>query len=151
MSNLVVLFDLVYNESVKLRKKDNKADGLKFWKPIKNELSKFDNITTTKWKTINAQDKKFLNIPEYYIDGNGNKKTIELHHFLIQTIRIPLTEKPSLRKIIQLALNIGQYEGIINKKEKWMRLDYYLTKKDIREISTKIPDYLIEKIREILR
>ena len=46
--------------------------------------------------------------PEYYIDGYGNKKIIEENHFYIQTIRIPLLEEPTLRKIIQ----IGKYRTI---------------------------------------
>jgi hypothetical protein len=52
-----------------------------------------------------------LLIPEYTINGNSEQTIIEVNHFLIQTIRIPLNEKPSVRKIIQLVLNIDQYIG----------------------------------------
>ena len=70
-----------------------------------------------------------MNEPEYYINGYGEKHIIEMNHFLIQTIRIPLTEKPSLRKIIQLALNIGQYTGSGGVKKEWMNLNTYLSKR----------------------
>ena len=72
-----------------------------------------------------------MNIPEYTIDGYGNQSIIEINHFLIQTVRIPLNEEPSIRKIIQIALNIGQYTGSGGKKEKWMNLESYLTKDNI--------------------
>ena len=36
-----------------------------------------------------------------------------MHIIIIQTVRIPMTEKPSLRKIIQIALNIGQCQGFV--------------------------------------
>jgi hypothetical protein len=52
-----------------------------------------------------------MKLPEYSINGKNEKIIIEKNHFLIQTVRIPLTEKPILRKIMQIALNNGQYQG----------------------------------------
>ena len=69
---------------------------------------------------------------EYTIDYYGNQSIIEIKYFLIQTVRISLNEKPNLRKIIQIALNIGQYTGCGGKKEKWMNIEGYLTKNNIR-------------------
>jgi hypothetical protein len=46
-------------------------------------------------------------LPEYTINGYEEKIIIENNHFIIQQVRIPLNEKPSIRKIIQIALNIG--------------------------------------------
>ncbi len=45
-----------------------------------------------------------MQLPER--DSNGD--TIELNHFLIQCVRIPTIEIASPRKIMQIALNIGQ-------------------------------------------
>ncbi len=45
-----------------------------------------------------------MQLPER--DSNGD--TIELNHFLIQCVRIPTIENASPRKIMQIALNIGQ-------------------------------------------
>jgi len=50
-------------------------------------------------------------LPEYIINGYDQKSIIENNHFIIQQVRIPLNEKPTIRKIIQIALNIGQYRG----------------------------------------
>jgi len=74
------------------------------------------------------------------------------HHFLIQTVRIPKTESPSLRKIIQIALNIGQYLAFNNKTIiKRVNINDYINKKDS---NTKLSDILstkdITKIKNIL-
>lgn len=45
-----------------------------------------------------------MQLPER--DDNGD--IIELNHFLIQCVRIPMVEEPSPRKIMQIALNVGQ-------------------------------------------
>ena len=141
------IFNLVEQKSYELRKNDIKADGQKFWQPIKNILSTID-IKADKWKHINKEYYKVMLSPEYYIDGYGNKKIIEENHFYIQTIRIPLLEEPTLRKIIQIALNIGQYTGSNNKKEKWMKLDFYLTKESIKKINSQIPNNLLSNLNE---
>jgi len=80
------IFNLVEQKSYELRKNDIKADGQKFWQPIKNILSTID-IKADKWKHINKEYHKVVLAPEYYIDGYGNKKIIEENHFYIQTIR----------------------------------------------------------------
>ena len=51
---------------------------------------------------------KIMNLSEQIIKGNGEKELIEVNHFIIQQARIPSTEKPSLRKILQVGLNVGQ-------------------------------------------
>lgn len=143
------LFTLVEKKSHELRKKNPKADGLKFWKPIKNELSKYDNLKASQWKKLKKKYHNVLLIPEYTINGNGEQTIIEVNHFLIQTIRIPLNEEPSIRKIIQLALNIGQYTGSGGKKEEWMNLESYLTKENIQKLNEEIPNELIQSIKKI--
>ena len=62
-------------------------------------------------------------------------KIIEINHFIIQTIRIPLTEEPSIKKTIQL-LNIVNIQ--IGGKKKWMKLENYLTKNNINKINNRI-------------
>ena len=62
---------------------------------------------------------------------------IKQHHFLIQLIRIPKNEKPTLQKISQIALNIGQYLG---SKEHDQRLNAY--KQDIKVKYIKATDYI---------
>jgi len=137
------IFTLIENKSHDLRKKNPKADGQKFWQPIKNILSEI-NIEASSWKKIKKNNKIML-LPEYVINGYGNQEIIEINHFLIQTVRIPLTEKPTIRKIIQIALNIGQYTGSGGKKKKWMNIDNYLSKENIKKIDSKLPKNLIKK------
>ena len=141
------IFNLVLHSARELRRNNLHADGLKFWKPIKNVLSEYDGIKASSWKHIKKQHHTILNLPEYYIDGLGNQNIIEKNHFLIQTIRLPLTEKPSLRKVIQVALNIGQYTGSGGKKQEWMNLECYLTQDNIAKISRQIPSDVYDRIK----
>lgn len=84
-------------------------------------------------------------LPEYIINGYEEKSLIENNHFIIQQVRIPLKETPTIRKIVQVALNIGQHRGsggeiIFNS------IDDFITKKDIIELSKYIPDELVREI-----
>ena len=146
--SLIRLFEIVEEKSDKLRKTNPQADGQQFWQPIKEELSKFD-IEATGWKNIKKEYQKTLFRAEFYIDGYGNKNIIEINHFIIQTIRIPLNEKPTLRKIIQIALNIGQYTGSGFPKEPWMNLENYLTKENIKKIDKQISKQLLNEIMDM--
>jgi len=69
----------------------------------------------------------------------------ENNHFIIQQVRIPLIEKPTIRKIIQIALNIGQYRGS-GGKIIFDNIGQFIYLKDIVELSK----YISEKFRNIL-
>ena len=75
------LFKLVEKKSHDLRKQNPNADGLKFWKPIKNELSKYDELKANQWKKLKKEYMEIMYIPEYTIDGYGNQSIIEFNHF----------------------------------------------------------------------
>jgi hypothetical protein len=147
--SLIELFNLVEKSSHNLRKAKKEADGLKFWQPIK-KLFSFVDINAKSWKQMKHHD-NVLDVPEYYIDGRGEKKIIEVNHFLIQTVRIPLTEEPSVRKIIQVALNIGQYTGSGGKKQDWMSLDNYISKAEIKNIDKQLPGDILDELKNILK
>ena len=75
-------------------------------------------------------------MPSFFI--NGNTEIIEKNHFLIQTVRISKNYEPFLRKVCQLALNIGQYQGYTRKtienssiKNYLLNSDYCILLKDI--------------------
>jgi len=53
--SLEKLFKIVEKKSHNLRKKNPNADGLKFWKPIKNELSKYDSVKASQWKRFKKE------------------------------------------------------------------------------------------------
>ncbi len=82
---------------------------------------------------------------KYTINGYEEKIIIENNHFIIQQVRIPLTEKPTIRKIIQIALNIGQYKGSVGKMI-FNNIGQFIYRKDIIELSKHIPDDLVGKI-----
>jgi hypothetical protein len=82
---------------------------------------------------------------KYTINGYEEKIIIENNHFIIQQVRIPLTEKPTIRKIIQIALNIGQYRGSGGKMI-FDNIGQFISRKDIMELSQHIPDDLVRKI-----
>jgi hypothetical protein len=82
-------------------------------------------------------------LPEYTINGYEEKIIIENNHFIIQQVRIPLTEKPTIRKIIQIALNIGQYRGSGGKMI-FDNIGQFISQKDIVKLSKHIPEKLFE-------
>lgn len=104
-----LFFSKIRKDAETLRTHNKKANGQAFWKPIKESLEPYDSIQG-KWNSKLFKDKynvfyeKVMKLPEK--DGNG--KMIEPHHFIIQCVRIPRTEVLTLRKLIQVALNIGQ-------------------------------------------
>lgn len=116
----------------KERYKNKNFNGLKFWRSIKPILTN-SKYEANKWKNIPMKYyKNIMILPEYYMDGYGNANIIEENHFLIQTVRIPKTEKPSLRKIMQIALNIGQYLGHNTKHLiKYKNIKDYISVKDM--------------------
>lgn len=104
---IINLFELVRTSARSLRTRNKEFDGLSFWKTIKSNLAESD--FEAEWKKLpDKYSEEILSLNEYNEDGTMN----ENNHFLIQMIRIPKKEKCSLKKIIQIAFNIGQYQGI---------------------------------------
>ena len=93
-------------------------------------------------------------LPEYSINGYDEKTLNEVHHFIIQQVRIPLNEKPTIKKIIQVSLNIGQYKGTNNDNFiyniKFNNITQFVYKTDIIELSKHISDEIMEKINKYL-
>ena len=153
--NLEILFDNILEKSYKLRKANpTKFDGQGFWQPIKKTLEPLDNYNAKKWKKISKiKTRKIMLLPEYTINGYETKLINENNHFIIQQVRIPLNEKPTIKKIIQIALNIGQYKGSNNTfiyNIKFNDIKQFIYKSDIIELSKHISDETIEKINTYL-
>lgn len=154
--NLEILFANVLEKSYKLRKKNpNAFDGQGFWQPIKKLLEPLDSYSAKKWRKISkTKTKKIMLLPEYSINGYETKLIDEKNHFIIQQVRIPLNEKPTIKKIIQIALNIGQYKGINNNKFiyniKFNDITQFIYKKDIIELSKHISDEILKKANDYL-
>jgi len=149
--NLEIIFNCVLDKAYKLRKANpTKFDGLSFWQPIKKLLEPLDEYSAKKWKKIPKKlTKTIMLLPEYTINGYDAKSIIENNHFIIQQVRIPLKEAPTIRKIIQIALNIGQYRGSGGKMI-FNNIGQFISRKDIVELSKHIPDDVVRKIWEYL-
>ena len=112
------LFTLVLEKSKRERINNAKFNGLKFWRSIKSKINDIDT-TVYEWNPIFSEhivpkemlDTILRDIPEH--NSENKTKTIEINHFFIQIVRIPHTEECNLRKILQLALNIGQFLGTV--------------------------------------
>jgi len=145
--NLEIIFNCVLDKAYKLRKANpTKFDGQGFWQPIKKMLEPLDEYSAKKWKKISKKlTRSIMLLPEYTINGYEEKIIIENNHFIIQQVRIPLTEKSTIRKIIQIALNIGQYKGSGGKMI-FDNIGQFIYRKDIVELSKHIPDDLVKKI-----
>ena len=126
MSNLTVkdLFIIIKNYFKERKNQDILFDGQKNWQPFKNLLN--NNNWTFEWipPDIDIYNEN-INLPEYI-----NDQIIEQNHFLIQCVRIPTTEEPCLRKLIQIALNIGQYEGSTNTTLSYNDISNYISSND---------------------
>ena len=101
-------------------------------------------------KSIKKRYNTTMELPESFINGHGNNQIIKTNHFLIQTVRIPKNEKPSLKKISQVALNIGQYQGTTNKTIENNNIKDYLLKSDckilLKDILEKNKIFELEKL-----
>jgi len=138
LTTIETLFEQIRKIAKQKRKTNASFDGKKFWQPIKRILSE-SSWKATKWKKQSkTKYDKIMSMPEFFTNGYGNTKILEKNHFLIQTVRIPKNEEPSLRKVCQIALNIGQYQGYTRKtienssiKNYLLNSDCYILLKDI--------------------
>jgi hypothetical protein len=108
-------------------------DGSAFWKPIKDIVEKLDEFPV-EWKK---------NITIAFRDNFSENDQIA--HFKEQLVRIPQEDKATLRRVLQIALNIGQYEALANTRLN-LRLSDFLWNYDILVLNS-----LLSKRSEIGR
>jgi hypothetical protein len=151
---LEILFEKVMDKFYKLRSKNpDNFDGQGYWQPIKKLLEPLDSHCAKGWKKISAsKTHTMMSLPEYTIDGYDTKKMIAKNHFIIQQVRIPLNEKPNAKKIVQIALNIGQHKGSNNgvNEYKFNSINQFVEKSDIIELSKHISDETFDNIIKYL-
>jgi len=160
---LEMLFDKVKEKAKELREKNIKADGLGFWTAIKEPvLKKYVDIkANTGFKKLNsAMTDIIMDLPEYIIDGHEKKIMIVVNHFIIQCVRIPLKEEPNIIRILQLALNIGQYLGHVSKHDHGVKPDInnfitnlklsdYISDEDMAKINERLSEDIMREILNI--
>lgn len=103
----IALFESIRSFVICKRKQNPNLDGRAFWQPIKNILSEYDHIIVGEWIVNPIIETIIDNYPEYDSHGVMNEK----NHFIHQLYRIPKTEEANLRKLAQVALNLGQLES----------------------------------------
>ena len=160
MLKLEILFNAIVKKFEYLRKHNKNVDGLSLWQPLKQILSSLDHYSAEKFKHISfVLTDKIMNLPEYTKNGYGIDTIIESNHFIIQQIRIPMKDKPTIKKILQLALNIGQWKGYPdNTIYKYIdytntnldKLSRYIFSSDIIKLSNLISDDIYDKIMNYL-
>eukprot|EP01064_Diplonema_japonicum_P008932 TRINITY_DN16404_c0_g1_i1.p1 TRINITY_DN16404_c0_g1~~TRINITY_DN16404_c0_g1_i1.p1 ORF type:complete len:164 (+),score=27.95 TRINITY_DN16404_c0_g1_i1:43-492(+) len=141
-------FEVLKKEAC-IRRSQGGFDGRAFWQPVKHFLSGFD--IEGRWRPLDISDEdrgEIMNLTEYSINGLGEKNTHEGNHFLIQTIRLT-TGPASLTKILQVALNIGQYLAEQATKP-WMDLPCYLEETEIENVNKQLPKDFLKRFKEIV-
>jgi hypothetical protein len=134
--------------------KNSDIDGLVFWRDVKRDFVRYDDSTPNATYRINKICVRKINFMFQYEQlANKDKKgeTILPDHFIYQLVNIPTTEPVNVRKVMQLALNIGQWKAAdkntgalieadnIFKKYKLDKIDSYLAKSEIAILSHLFP------------
>ena len=154
------LLEQLFNDTIKTyktaRRKKFTFDGQAEWQPLKNLLTQYDSIVATEFKKIRSKlVTNIMCMPEKFIDGYGTEIMIPANHFIIQQVRIPTQDKPTLRKVFQIALNIGQWKGSVgssksNKYKELNTIHTYLNTSNIKLLSAVIDKKLEISIQNIL-
>lgn len=152
LTTIESLFEQIQKVAKQKRKNNQNFDGKKFWQPLKTILT-ISNWKATNWKKQSKKEyTRIMSIPEFIINGYGDTEIIEKNHFLIQTARIPHNEEPSLRKVCQIALNLGQYQGYTGKTITNNSIKNYLLKSDYEVLLRDIlPHNKILKLERLLK
>ena len=129
---LCTMFVAVFKASEFIRKADCRADGLAFWRGLKaaivQALGPYNALVAEEhplgeWSSSRVPDDVVSNrVAARYADVERRKpkasafgteavRKYELSHFAMQLVRIPKVDHPTLFKILQLALNAGQFKG----------------------------------------
>ena len=147
MTQIRQIFDEMRNIAFNHRMAMITFDGQAFWHKIKKLLAPYDN-ESFEWQPV--KNDSILDLTEYTVNGRGEKTMIESNHFQIQCVHIPMTEKPCLRKLIQIALNLGQYEGTMQQH---MLCDHtiesFISLEDLEALDKHILPDLLTTMRDI--
>ena len=87
-------------------------DGRAVWQSMKANQS--EDTTEQSWNLIafyGDRDQFSRELFEELEEEDENGNTNELNHFMLQCARIPIFDNPTPRKIMQIALNIGQLQS----------------------------------------
>eukprot|EP00928_Gymnodinium_smaydae_P007522 TRINITY_DN1269_c0_g2_i3.p1 TRINITY_DN1269_c0_g2~~TRINITY_DN1269_c0_g2_i3.p1 ORF type:complete len:588 (-),score=125.90 TRINITY_DN1269_c0_g2_i3:64-1758(-) len=107
-------FEVVFQETSRFRASAASAipgAGLGFWRRIRPHLETFDATSaswTGTWVNSLAEMYRGEQMEDFCPENDEKGVMIEHHHFMLQVFRIPTREGLTLRKLCQVALNLGQ-------------------------------------------
>ena len=141
VTTLELMWKMAYAIGIQTGSKE-RQDGKDIWDSVKESVQ--FNISFVKEQIeevekqvefIKLNNEITKEIMEY--EHKDDRVINEKNHFMIQTIRIPNEVKFSIISLIQIAYNIGQYEGIGENIEKLPRtaLNDFITDKNIELIN----------------
>jgi hypothetical protein len=108
------LFKRFSQKTENIRRSDLEFDGRAYWCQHKKLFEEYDEITASWIVPDKSRRLSIKNLQEHNPDGSMNEK----NHFIMQTVNIPLNEPATFCKIMQVALNIGQYNAMVEKPDR---------------------------------
>jgi hypothetical protein len=154
------LFNAIYNKAYILKKYstiyerrmpdfEDRFDVRTLWDPIKGMI-KSNKIQASAWVQKLSEEEQ-----EEILDNEEDDN--ELSYFLSQLVRIPKEKEPSLFHISRVALNLGQYKGMIegtgtnhNPVFKFNNLYDFIDATNMAKLSKNITQSFIDNIIENL-
>jgi hypothetical protein len=118
--NIVFIMDLEQlfkgfsQQTEEARRSDLKFNGRAYWHRHKKVFEKHDQITASWIVPDESRRLSIKDLQEHNPDGSMNEK----NHFIMQTVNIPLNEPATFCKIMQVALNIGQYNAMVDEHDR---------------------------------
>lgn len=104
MTGLAQLFSRLKTVSKKLYKDDICFDGRRFWQTVKELANKVDSSSSgASWCQPNEKVRNVQSCTQHLVDNGG------VTHFFLQQLRIPCCQECTFARVLQLALNAGQF------------------------------------------
>ena len=116
-------------------------NGLKYWREGKKKECTYLDKHVFKFKRIGVNKDDYMHV--MCLDEKD-----EYNHFMKQLFRIPLREKCTYRKIMQLALNIGQLKGIAERDNH--KVFKYFDLYKLNDLSTYVDASTIREMSKLL-
>jgi hypothetical protein len=153
MSTLQDLFNTVEKFAFKVRSTNAKGDVA--WEMIKHFLPEDTQFCSgLSWKNnrLTIEDIPMTNLKQIYdyvhdfLEMNGGDEDInsdgkkpdkwEHKHFFLQLIRIPLKYQLNLRRLCQIAYNLGQLKAVYPDKIYTEKVKIYFNKNNLKDINS---------------
>lgn len=100
------------------RMRNPSGDGQAFWQPIKEQFAPRD-ANMASWRRLKCFDRyeklekeqRAPEGPKAEGETEGERREREVKHFLYQLWNLQANEDPNPRRLMQIALNLGQFVG----------------------------------------